>query len=81
MLDAIWAKIKAAAKFVWNWLTVLAALTVTALSYGVDIVMSIPSDQLSVLLQPGTALKIVAAAAAIKAVIEAVRAKLNGAQP
>lgn len=77
MLDAIWAKIKKAAAFVWNWLTVLTTIIVTALSYGVDIVMSIPTDQMSALLQPSTALKIAAGAAVLKAVIESARAKVQ----
>jgi hypothetical protein len=76
MLDAIWTKIKTAAKFVWNWLTVLTALITTALSFGANIVMSIPSDQLSILLQPSMALKITAGAAALKAAIEAVKAQM-----
>lgn len=80
MLDAIWTKIKAAAAFVWTWLTVLTTIIVTVLSYGADIVMSIPTDQMSVLLQPATALKIAAGAAVLKATIEAAMAKMR-AQP
>lgn len=81
MLDAIWTKIKAAAKFVWDWLTVLAALVTTALSFGVDLIMSLPGDQLSVVMQPTTALKVTASAALLKAAIEAIRSKMAARAP
>lgn len=79
MWDQIWAKIKAWAKFAWDWLTVLSALITTALSFGVDLIMSLPGDQLSVVMQPSTALKVTASAALLKAAIEAIRSQMSKA--
>jgi len=76
MLDAIWIKVKAGAKFVWNWLTVIASLITTALSFGVDLVMSLPGDQLSIVMQPSTAMKVTAVAALLKAAIETIRSQM-----
>jgi hypothetical protein len=76
MLD----KIKKFFKWLYAWITVIVALATTALSYGVDLVMSLPGDQLSIVMQPATALKITASAALLKAAIEAARSKM-GTQP
>ena len=71
----MWDKLKAAAKWVWNWVTVLAATILGALSIGVDYLNQLAGVDLTQVMTERRAAQITFSVAVMKGVVAAYNAQ------
>jgi hypothetical protein len=71
----MWDKLKAAAKWVWNWVTVLAATILGALSIGVDYLNQLAGVDLTQVMTERRAAQITFSVAVVKGVVAAYNAQ------
>jgi hypothetical protein len=68
-MSDVWGKVKAAAKWIWNWVTVLVAMIVGMLSIGLDWVSQLAGVDLTQIMTERRAAQVTFGVAITKAVV------------
>lgn len=80
VLNTVWTKIKSAATFVYNWITVIVGIIVAAPTAVIDFLNAIQAIDWGPLISSQTALAVTAFTAVAKATIQALAAAYNAAK-